>query len=135
MISVLEKTNVEVGYVYCGFEYKGYRNIQFPVRDFDPNLILYRNYISTMSIHKIGHWKKYGRFDLNLFRYQDWDIYLNYLLVHHIRGIPCTNAYFYALSDDKDISMKKDKNYKHLIKIIKKYNLPIKIEVSKDANL
>ena len=37
MISQLKKTDDKVGYVYCGFEYKEYRNISFPVKKFDPN--------------------------------------------------------------------------------------------------
>lgn len=132
MIDVLKNTEESYGYVYCSFAYEGFRNFQFKARPFNAKLLMMRNYISTMSIQKISVWKKFGRFDLNLERYQDWDLWLNYLS-KSIIGIPCYDAYFIAISSKSDISMKPDKNYRHLSKIIEKYNLPI--EVVSNANL
>jgi len=125
MIDTLKQTEDDIGYCYCNFEYKGFRNFKFPARPFDSKLLVQRNYISTMSIQKMSHWKKYGRLDLNLDRYQDWDLWLSYLLNYSIIGIPCFSAHFYAISTEKDISMRPDENFKNLKKLIKKYKLPI----------
>lgn len=134
MIDVLEGTDDTVGYSYCGFRYSGHMNIKFPARPFDPTLLVMRNYISTMSIQKTGVFKKHGKLDMNLRRYQDWDMWLNYLLNHQIVGISCGFEGFTAHSSHSDISMMPDKNYRHLKKIISKYRLPIQLESTKEGS-
>jgi len=128
MIEVLKNTDDQIGYVYCGFRYVGFRNFLFPPKPFDGESLKRMNYISTMSIQKTTVWKKHGRLDLNLQRYQDWDMWLNYLINHNLIGISCPIEGFLAWSDEKDISMKPDKEYKNLKIIIEKYGLPINVE-------
>lgn len=125
MINVLRQTEDNIGYCYCGFRYIGHRNIQFPPKPFDGEFLKRMNYISTMSIHKTETFKQYGKLDLNLQRYQDWDMWLNYLINHQIEGISAGFEGFYAHNTDRDISMKPDKEYRHLKLVVKKYNLPI----------
>lgn len=131
MIDILKNTDDNIGYCYCRFRYEtSFGNMDFdeddPIEIFDKNKILLRNWISTMSIQKTNIFKKYGKFDLSLERFQDWDLWLNYWINHGIRGIPLKKRGFTTILSDGQISTKSDRkgegNIKYKI-IEDKYNL------------
>lgn len=99
----LEKSDKNVAYSYCGFEYYGSINYKFPVSSFDSNRLRQNNYISSNSLFKTKVLEDIPLItDDKYKRLLDWATYLN-LLNHGYIGVP-SDGYFKAKSSKNSIS-------------------------------
>lgn len=76
----------------CSYSYGAYLmdGVLYCWQEFDSNLLKQRNYISTMSLIRR---QDFPRFDENLKRLQDWDLWLNLLFKNKI-GVFCKDIIF-----------------------------------------
>lgn len=105
LFNVLDKTGDEVGYSYCGLEYKGFTNLKIPVGEFDINRLKKKNYISSNSLYKTAAIYKVGGFitELELNRLSDWCMFLK-MYQFGLKGVFVPNTSFVAMSTATDIS-------------------------------
>ncbi|MFW6243202.1 MAG: glycosyltransferase [bacterium] len=117
----------------CGYVYTGYKGIvlhpqSHPMRGnfeiksgyFNIKQLMKGNYISTMSLLNKKH---FPFFDLNLKRFQDWDLYLNMYINKGIYGQFIPDLKFMAFYLDEGIT-KNNNSMVDSYNIIKnKYNL------------
>ena len=118
---------INVGYVYTGYNgivlhpethpMKG--NFEIKSNDFNANLLKKTNYISTMSLIKR---EVFPRFDENLKRFQDWDIYLT-MLSNGIVGKFVKDLRFMAYYIDSGITTNNNDIYDAYRIIKHKHNL------------
>lgn len=100
----LEKSNVNIGYCYASFEFRGHINHQFPAMSYDINRLLRGNYISSNTMFKSHVIDEVGLVtDDKYKRLLDYAFLLKCFKMGYI-GIPEPNAHFIAHSTEKDIS-------------------------------
>jgi hypothetical protein len=106
----LEKSDKNVAYSYCGFEYYGSINYKFPVSSFDSNRLRQNNYISSNSLFKTKVLEDIPLItDDKYKRLLDWATYLN-LLNHGYIGVP-SDGYFKAKSSKDSISARSQEDF------------------------
>ncbi len=112
MFDVIEKSDKNVGWVYCPFEYKGHINISFPAQEFDINKLLKGNYISSNSLYKTSMIDRVGGFvtETEMNRLSDWAMWLKCYKFGYI-GKVCPQASFIAISTKDDISAGSSNEY------------------------
>lgn len=124
--NTLKEQKNDIGYVYCGYKgivltkdhpLKG--NFEIKSIPFDEERLKRGNYISTMSLIKRGC---FPRFDENLERFQDWDLYLT-MLSNGIKGKMAENIDFLAFYMDSGITNNSNDYKTALQKIKERYNL------------
>ena len=119
--------SINVGYVYTGYKgivlhpeshpMKG--NFEIKSNEFNIDLLKRGNYISTMSLMKR---EVFPRFDENLRRFQDWDLYLT-MLSNGVEGKFVKDLQFMAYYIDSGITTN-DNDIVDAFRIIKhKHNL------------
>lgn len=74
---------------------------------FNPIKLLTENYISTVSLIRSEDFKLSGGFDEKLKGFQDWDLWLNFLINHKKRGVYC-NELIFTTEARKGISANRD---------------------------
>lgn len=108
----LEKSNVNIGYCYASFEFRGHINHQFPAMPFDINRLIMGNYISSNTMFKSHVIEKVGLVtDDQYKRLLDYAFLLKCFRMGFI-GIPEPNAYFIAHSTKNDISAGSNDDYR-----------------------
>ncbi len=119
MLSTIEKTDGNIGFVYSPFEYKGYINVTFPPRVYDINFLMNNNYISSNSLYKSEAIERVGGFvtDIRIHRLSDWAMWLKMYKFGYI-GQLCPNAFFTAISSPSDISAGGQEEYLTTKKLI-----------------
>jgi len=124
--NILKEQKNDIGYVYCGYKgivltnnhpIKG--NFEIKSVPFDGERLKRGNYISTMSLIKRDY---FPRFDENLERFQDWDLYLT-MLNNGIKGKMVKNMDFMAFYMGNGITSNSNDYRIALQKIKKKHNL------------
>lgn len=123
------RSNARIGYAYCGYKgivihaathpMKG--NFDIKSRPFDPVALRRANYISPMSLF-VKDWLV--KFDEELTRLEDWDLYLT-LLDQGIIGVEMPNDMFYAFYLDEGTTSNNNDERSQIIKILKKHNVGI----------
>jgi hypothetical protein len=105
LVDILDKTNDDIAYAYCGFEYKGHINLKIPVCDYDLNKLKQRNYISSNSLYKTDVLDKVRGFvtDYDTNRLSDWAMFLK-LAINKYKGVFVPSTSFIAMSTKNDIS-------------------------------
>ena len=103
----------KMGYCFASFKFQGYMNVEFKNEVFDIGKLLQSNYISSNSLIHIESLKEIGWFvkDDRYKRLLDWALWLKFLNYGY-EGIPCPEAKFVAISNEKDISSKGQEDYK-----------------------
>ena len=94
-------------------------NFEIKSNDFNANLLKKTNYISTMSLMKR---EVFPRFDENLKRFQDWDIYLS-MLSNGVVGKFVKDLRFIAYYIDSGITANNNDIYDAYRIIKHKHNL------------
>jgi glycosyltransferase involved in cell wall biosynthesis len=89
LLKTLEK-HPEASYSYGAYEMGGV--IQCDM-EFDPEILKLQNYISTMSLVRSNDFKEVGGFDEKIKRFQDWDLWMNFL-EHGKVGVYCGQIIF-----------------------------------------
>jgi hypothetical protein len=120
MVEKIQRSDKNIAYCYCNFEFKGYINKKFPADPFDPNRLIRSNYISSNSLIKTHKLEQIGWLvtDSRYERLLDWCTWLKFLL-HGFGGIPCENASFVDISKEKSVSSREIDDY------TKKYRLVV----------
>jgi hypothetical protein len=127
MLSTIEKSGGNIGFVYSPFEYKGYINVTFPPRIYDINFLMNNNYISSNSLYKSEAIERVGGFvtDIRIHRLSDWAMWLKMYKFGYI-GQLCSNAFFTAISSPTDISAGSKEEFIEVRKlVIEEYVKPI----------
>jgi len=112
MCKTLKEAESHVAYAYSPFEFKGSVNVKFSYREFDSNMIVRSNYISSCSLIKtqlldqIGSWVVHDKY----FRLLDWCLWLKFLK-HGFIGKAVQNTHFVAKSTPKSISCRSREDY------------------------
>lgn len=105
MINVLGKSDKNIGFCYCPFEYTGHINMKFPPIEYDINKLIQGNYISSNSLYKTSMVERVGGFvvDEEYHRLSDWSMWLKCYKFGYI-GKLCADTSFVAMSTKDDIS-------------------------------
>lgn len=104
MVDTLNKSDNNIAYCYCSFEYKGVINKKFPADPFDPKRLMNMNYISSNSMFKTSVINNIPLVtDDKYKRLLDWAYFL-LLLKNGYGGIPCQKGYFIAHASVDSIS-------------------------------
>lgn len=112
---------------FCPFEYKGYINIKFPPKEYNINILLNNNYISSNSMYVTDAIEKVGGFvtDERVHRTSDWAMFLK-LYKYGFIGKLCENTSFVAVSTKNDISAGSNDEFIKTRKLIyENYILPM----------
>ena len=125
----IDKGNNKIVYAYSGYHgivlhphthpMKG--NFKIETKNFNSNLLMKGNYISTMSLIKREY---FPRFDENLKRLQDWDIWLS-ILKNGYEGIAVHNNEFFAYYLDEGITANTNNERDAILAVIKKHKIGI----------
>lgn len=125
----IDKKNNKIVYAYSGYHgivlyphthpMRGNFNIQ--TKNFDSNLLMKGNYISTMALLKREY---FPRFDESLKRLQDYDLWLT-ITKQGYEGIAVHNNEFFAYYLDEGITANTNSERDGILAIIKKHNLGI----------
>lgn len=112
LFNVLDKTSDDIGYAYCGLEYKGHVNIKIPVVDFNIERLKMKNYISSNSLYKTEMLYKVGGLvtELEYHRLSDWAFFLKSYKLGY-KGVYVSNTSFIAKSTPSDISAGSDEEH------------------------
>jgi|WetSurMetagenome_2_1015567.scaffolds.fasta_scaffold05946_3 hypothetical protein len=116
----LSRSEDNIAYCYCGFEFKGTINDKFYGLTFDPINLLNSNYISSNSMIKYNKLKEVGGFvtDNKYKRLLDWALWLKFLSAGY-HGILCKDTRFIAVSEPSSISAGTREEYRRVYKQIK----------------
>ncbi len=121
MYNTLKGSDNNVAYTYSSFEFKGVINIKFSNKEFDPNMLMKSNFISSCSLintkllDNIGGWVT----DDKYFRLLDWCLWLKFLK-HGIIGKAVQNTHFVAISTPSSISCRSRKDYNEKYQHVKR---------------
>jgi len=122
----LEGLPREFAYAYASFQFRGFKNFDFPADEYDIHRLLKHNYISSNSLFRTDVVKEIGLVtDDEYVRLLDWCFILKLFLDGYI-GMPCPEANFIATTTEKDISMwtKKEYEFKR-VKVLEKWGRAI----------
>lgn len=126
-INKLEESGSDVGYAYSNFvriweNEDGQSRVEvWSPPEFDADLLRKNNYISMMSMVKRDVIPDDG-FDVNLDRFQDWDLWLT-LLENGIVGVKVDDCLFSAYIREGGISQDKASYHNAREKVLKKHGL------------
>jgi hypothetical protein len=108
----LEKSDVNIGYCYATFEFRGHINHQFPAMPFDINRLVMGNYISSNTMFKSHVIQEVGLVtDDQYKRLLDYAFLLKCFRMGFM-GVPEPKAYFIAHSTKNDISAGSNDDYR-----------------------
>lgn len=127
LYKTLVQDNPNKSYAYSG--YKGIvlnpathpmrGNFNIPTKEFNATALKTANYISTMSLIRREH---FTRFDENLKRLQDWDLWLT-MLKRGYEGVAVHNNEFFAYYLDEGITSNTNNERDAVMKIYEKHKL------------
>jgi hypothetical protein len=112
MYETLESGEKNNSYCYVDFEYKGFFNKSFKGLEFNPDMLIKSNYISSNSMIRTSHLERIGgividrRFD----RLSDWALWLAFLGEGYW-GVRSPKGSFVAISEEGDVSAGKQEEY------------------------
>jgi glycosyltransferase involved in cell wall biosynthesis/LmbE family N-acetylglucosaminyl deacetylase len=76
-------------------------------RDFDPDLLLYQNYIHNLSfMHRRDAWERVGGFDPSLDVLEDWDFFIRVAQLYPFYHVPRCTAEYRVRNDGTNISQR-----------------------------
>lgn len=111
LVKKLSTSALSEAYAYASFSFKGFVNQDFPARQFDINLLMQHNYISSNSLFKMKVVEEVGLVtDDRYKRLLDWAFLLKLFAVGYW-GIPVPQAKFIAISTKNDISAGSPQDY------------------------
>lgn len=123
----LDASDDNIAFTYASFEFKGYINQKFPASQYDINVLVRGNYISSNSLIKVKALEDVEWFvkDDDLVRLLDWALWLKFYL-HNWYGIPCQDANFVVNSGPGDISSRSEDDYKvKAQRVFERFILPL----------
>lgn len=123
----LDSSDDNIAFAYASFAFKGYINQKFPAYEYDINMLVKGNYISSNSLIKIRALEDVEWFvkDDDMVRLLDWSQWLKFYR-YNWYGIPCPEANFVVNSSPSDISSRSEEDYKIKSKrVFEKFVLPL----------
>jgi len=111
LYTILEKSQLSIGFSYASFKYVDYINAEFPAIPYDINRLIYGNYISSNSMFKSHVIEDVGLVtDDKYKRLLDWAFLLK-CYAHGYIGVPEPHANFIAHSEQDSISSGSQNDY------------------------
>lgn len=137
LYNTLKNSDNSIAYSYCSFDFVDIFNnkiIQFKGIEFNSELLLQRNYISSVSMIKTHILNEIGGFfcDNKYVRLLDYCLWLKMLFAGY-SGILCKDAHFVALMNNNSISARSNEDYIEKMNLIRKDIIIPKIHKIKSA--
>jgi len=121
MYNTLKKTDDQIAFCYCNFEFKGTINKRFFHIAYDPLLLIYGNFISSNSMIKLDKLDEIGGVvtDKRYDRLSDWALWLSFLSYGYY-GMLCDHTSFVDISTKSSVSSGSENEYRATSELIKR---------------
>jgi glycosyltransferase involved in cell wall biosynthesis len=117
LLDTLCKAPGDVAYSYGAYKMG---RLLFCDQEFDPKILLKRNFISTMSLIRVSRFIESGGFDESLLRLQDYELWLRMWLQFKWRGAYCKRVIFSTELRRNGITYGNTQQYSEAIAIVRR---------------